>query len=158
MPFPKRLCLTGAATALALPLLAQTAHADDPCFRRVFDFSELRAEPDRMVTEIALGPADPADAGSGLRIMLFEVWSRDHNARFIERAECRDGIPSVCFVEGEQGSFTTEPWEGGILLKPGEYGASLFSAEGVISLWADDGPDSEFVLYAVGPEMCPEPG
>lgn len=144
-----------AALAGTLALLALPAAADSGCFRRTVDFSELRSDPARQVTEIALGPAGPLVGG--VMPVVIEVWTRDANARFVEWAECRDSDPVVCLVDGEQGAFTLEAHAEGLRLTPGNHGASLFNQEGVISLWADGGPDGTFVMYPVGSEMCPEP-
>lgn len=146
-------CLAAVAGALALPGLP--AAGDSGCYRRIFDFSELRADPARQVTEIAIGPAGPLAAG--LMPVVLEVWTRDADARFAEWAECRDSDPVLCFVDGEQGAFTLEAHQDGLRLIPGDHGASLFNADGAISLRADGGPEGAFVMYPVSADMCPEP-
>ena len=155
----RALSAVAAALSAALPATAQDVAR---CYLRDYTAAHLAAHPAQITRTIALGPADWAPPGGWgsdgppavLRLALTLRDGRD----FATLIFCRPGAPGhVCAVDGEGGTLTLEPAQGGaVMLRPRAPGIVLFDdTAGEVQLGTTRGDDRAFRLPPVPADACP---
>ena len=146
--------LAGSAPAArAADFLATTFASTDACFARRYDAAHLARNPAQRVASIFLVPTGHSDSNYAAILHLgFRL--KGSPALYDGFAYCNSkGAGAECLMEGDAGSLTLSPRQGGLRLTVGDFlvveGEAGFSPD-----LAKDGDDRVFHLSAAPVGAC----